>query len=496
MRGTARTAAVLAGALLISYAYFYQAGGWNQNSRFALVRAILEQHSVRIDAYHDATGDRALWRGHYYTDKAPGVSFLALAPVALARGADRAAGIDPDSRPGIAWTSYVATVATAGVFTLIAALVVFWLTRWWGYSRNAALFAATGYSIAGPAWCYATLFMSHGVTAGCLMVAFAGAVALGVTGAPRRLAAWIVGIFCGLAVLSEFPAAVPVVFITAFAIMNAYRVDRRDAPDITARILAAGALMALVLAAYNAAAFGSPLHLGYTSEESTEGIAMRQGLFGITYPTWHVAYEVLLGKYRGLLPLSPLVALTPIGLVLLARSPARRRATIVAALVATYYFLLNISYHFWEGGWAYATRHLTPGLPFLALGLAPLWDSWRRTGRAVLAAAWIVGSALTLVAVSTSPQPPSNVMSPVTELLWPAFAEGDLALNNQSFVDQNADPDRLRHNPKGHAGWNLGQLMKLHGLPSLAPLAAVWAVAGWALWKPRDRLEPTPTRRP
>ena len=80
-----RTAVVLGLTLFASYAYFYQAGGWNQNGRFALVRALLEQGTLRIDAYADSTGDRSLWEGHYYCDKAPGASFLALGPVAAAR---------------------------------------------------------------------------------------------------------------------------------------------------------------------------------------------------------------------------------------------------------------------------------------------------------------------------------------------------------------------------------------------------------------------------
>ena len=78
-----RIAAVMGAALCLSYAYFYGAGGWNQNSRFAMIRAILERHTLQIDAYQLHTGDRALWRGHYYSDKAPGASLLALAPALL-----------------------------------------------------------------------------------------------------------------------------------------------------------------------------------------------------------------------------------------------------------------------------------------------------------------------------------------------------------------------------------------------------------------------------
>jgi hypothetical protein len=109
-----RSASVLGAALLVSYAYFYQAGGWNQNSRFALVRAILERHTLQIDAYQAHTRDRALWRGHYYSDKAPGASLLALPAAGVARALSRAAGVEPGSLPGIGWTSYVATVATSG----------------------------------------------------------------------------------------------------------------------------------------------------------------------------------------------------------------------------------------------------------------------------------------------------------------------------------------------------------------------------------------------
>ena len=151
---------------------------------------------------------------------------------------------------------------------------------------------------------------------------------------------------------------------------------------------------------------------------------------------------------------------------------------IAAAAIAAFYLLLNASYYYWEGGWAYGPRQLTPALPFLALGLAPLWDSWGRVGRVLLAAGWIWGAALTLIAVSTTPQPPSpQPHTPVLELLWPAFKDGDLSLNNQSFVTNRAQAARLRGHPELHAGWNLGELAGLHGLPSLLPLGLVWLVA-------------------
>src|SRR4051812_27733275 len=105
MRRDRRTLWILGVVLFASYAYFYQAGGWNQNSRFAMVRAILERHTLQIDAYQLHTGDRAFHDGHYYSDKAPGQSLMALPAAAVSRGLARAVGVDPEGFAGLAWTS-------------------------------------------------------------------------------------------------------------------------------------------------------------------------------------------------------------------------------------------------------------------------------------------------------------------------------------------------------------------------------------------------------
>src|SRR5262249_15894365 len=150
---------------------------------------------------------------------------MVIPTVAVARVIARAAGVDPESFPGIAWTSYVAAVTSAGVFTALAALVVFVLTRQWGFSAGAALFAATAYGLAGPAWSFPTLCMSHGVSAGSLMVAYAATFTLrDTTGRRRVILAALAGLGCGLAVLNEFQAAIPVFVLTALLLMEAFRV--------------------------------------------------------------------------------------------------------------------------------------------------------------------------------------------------------------------------------------------------------------------------------
>ena len=95
-----KLACLLGAASLLSFVYFYEGGGWNQNSRFDLLRAILERHTLTIDAYHENTEDKAHFQGHYYSDKAPGLVFFAVPFAIVARAGMRVVGVDPDSARG------------------------------------------------------------------------------------------------------------------------------------------------------------------------------------------------------------------------------------------------------------------------------------------------------------------------------------------------------------------------------------------------------------
>src|SRR3970040_1888806 len=76
---TPRTELILFFVLVfITYSYFPHSASANCRTRFDLVRAIVEQGTFRIDSYHENTIDKAIYKGHYYTDTAPGASFLAV----------------------------------------------------------------------------------------------------------------------------------------------------------------------------------------------------------------------------------------------------------------------------------------------------------------------------------------------------------------------------------------------------------------------------------
>jgi hypothetical protein len=165
---------------------------------------------------------------------------------------------------------------------------------------------------------------------------------------------------------------------------------------------------------------------------------------------------------------------------------ADRKPLAIAVVIPTYYLLLNASYFYWEGGWSYGPRHMAPALPFLALALAPLWNAVHRPGRLVLAAICACGIGITLIGVSTTPQPPSIYGHPFRQLWWPAFLDGDLSLNHESFETYGWDPGLVRNHPEAHRARNLGERIGLRGRTSLVPLLEVW-IFGAAWWIHENR---------
>ena len=281
--------------------------------------------------------------------------------------------------------------------------------------------------------------------------------------------------------MSEFPAAIPAVIIALLTLVHVWPLDRRRAIRVLVALTLAALAAASVLMLYQYACFGSPFHLAYSSEH--EYVGMEQGIYGVNLPRWIRLRRILFGDYRGLLPLAPALAVAPIGFVFI----RRRLAAAAAFAIAGYYILLNASYAYWEGGWSYGPRHASPAIPFLCIGLAALWTVLppylSRVGRACLGLLAAYGVAVTLVAVSTMPLPPNNIRRPVAELLWPAFRDGDLALNTQTFVSGGANPDfRAHEEPK--AAFNLGMKIGLTGLASLLPLLLAWAACGYAVCVP------------
>ncbi|HZM53008.1 MAG TPA: hypothetical protein VFE68_21060 [Vicinamibacteria bacterium] len=466
------------------YAYFFQAGGWNQNAHFDLTRAIVEQHTVVLDDYIANTGDWSVANHHYYSNKAPGLGLLAV-PVygavhPLAHG-NRVRG----------WVvhlgAYLSTVICVALPAAVAVGMLFRVALVMGGPPAAAAGLCVAWAFGTLALPYATLLYSHQLTASLLFIAFALLVtarAAGRFSAPRMLA---VGLLLGLAVAAEYPCALAAAVIAAYALAVV-----RPRQRLAWAALGAG-LPLLLLAAYHTAAFGGPLTTGYgaTGDRARDG-----GLFlGVALPSARVLGKVVLSPGRGLLTHAPWLILGVLGAIRFIQDRARRAEGLACLGVIVMGLAFNSSLTQpgdWAAGRGIGTRHLVPSLPFYVLGLVGLIGGWWRRPRvrAVIAAAFLALVAISarrmLVATAVLPEPPL-VDLPFEEYLLPRWREGQVAVNTIPIHTGplNADP----------TAWNIGQKMGLAGRMSLLPLGGFAFMAGaWLTWAVRrtdaiERLE-------
>lgn len=482
-------AAILGGALLLTYAYFYQGGGWGQNTRLDLIRAIVEHRSVFIDEYVGNTGDFACANGHELADKAPAASFAAVPAFAIARAAMIADRRDPDTPDSIHWLAYVTTIAGAAIPGAIIGLCVFLSALLLGGDETSAMVAALAVGVASPLLTYATILWGQALAGAGLSFSFLMALQLGqVPITSDRGRAWLVGLLCGAgagcAVLSDYTAAVPALILAAFAAWRVRRSPFERVPAILG-VLIGGAFALAILLAYNRAAFGSPFTISYTFQDGY--VEMKQGLFGIGRPRAIVLYQLLFGEYRGLLPVAPAFAFAPIGLwQLWRRGSDQAAAALVLAAITVYYFILISGYVYWDGGWAYGPRYIGPVLGLIAIPLSTLWASGRAM-RGAIGVLVLAGAISAVACVSVTGQPPFDEPQPMRGLVLPHFYDGQLSLNWQSELDFR--PPRGTYSDLDEQGvprsaFNVGELAGLRGLWSLAPLGAMWlVVAAW--WRSR-----------
>jgi hypothetical protein len=473
-----KAALLLGMVVFLSFSYFYEGGGWNQNSRFDLLRAIVERHTLQIDAYHENTGDKAHFRGHYYSEKAPGLVFLAVPFAVAARPALRVVGVDPESARGEYALSYIVTVCAVALPAALAGVCLFFLGLRFTGSMTASALGALMMCIATPIWAYASLFWAHAVVGACLIFALAAALKLRDDCSERALFLWALcaGLAAGWATVTEYPAAPASAMLAVLALSQAWPRGAAVRWRVVAGVALGAVMCVVVLMGYLHAAFGS-FRLSYSYYDPNSFAFMQQrGFFGLTYPHPDRLLKLLFGCSRGLFFASPVAIAAPVGLWWLWKGKSERWAALVAGTIATYYFLFNASFYWWKSGLSFGPRYAGACIPLLCVGLAVAWQRATLIWRRVLVALAICSVFTALMVVSTTSQLSMQDNWPIVHAAWPAFWSGQMAMNRESMLT-------AAEAASGNYGaFNLGQLMGLHGLASLIPLLIIWTIAG-LLWR-------------
>jgi len=454
----------LAAIHLYAFPYFANLRSANELPRIITVQQLVEHGTFRLDGRMGDLGSVAdvstTPDGRHYQNKAPGLSLLGAAAYAPLSVACRLAG-DAPSMAVSTWVlrTFVVTLPWLGFLAVFRRVARRFAQA--DVARDAGLLALALGSMAFP---YALLFMSHAPAAALVGTAFATATAIArrETSKEGRAAAGV-GLLLGLAMLVEYQAVFAALLIGAYAVAGAKRRAR------VATIAAAAATPCLaILAAYHAAAFGSPFVTGYAYSVDE---ANRVGVLGVVGVSPLSLAQLAVRPNNGLLVLSPWMLLSAVGAVAVARDPGARRRVgaeaLVAVLVTAAYvgFVASLEPSFGRGGWSIGPRYLAIAVPFLGwLAVAGLDVCARRTALFAPACALIgMGVLVHVAAATTFPHWPSELTNPLFEV-------------------------SLRLLSEGYAPPSLGGALGLRGWASLAPLyAGVVALLVGVLGRARAR---------
>jgi hypothetical protein len=367
-------------------------------TRLSLTQAILEHGDTTIERY-GVQVDRARHGRHLYTDKAPGLSLVALPAVALVRAVDRIAG---RPRVRLLWES-----RSRLQFIRLLVLAPFLLLLAWLVGRVAeGLVPGTGAAVAVTAalatmlGSLSTVLFAHVPEAALCFSAF-----VVLARRPGARPAALAGALAGAAILMDYEALLCVVALGVYVLAS------RRFPSTCA--FAVGTVPALlVLGIYDAVSFGSPFRLSYHYKVGPNAAEQSGGFFGIGHPQLGHLATVFFGE-RGLLRVSPVLVAAAVGLVVLWRRGLRAEATLAAAVVLLY-LALEAGYFDPIGGRSPGPRFFAPAVPFLLLGL-PLALAARPVLVGVLGAASLavsVWDAFTWFTVDHSAWP-KTLVSPV-----------------------------------------------------------------------------------
>ena len=314
--------------------------------------------------------DKSVYRGHLYSDKAPGMSVLELPAAEAVRLPS------PYHWPYEGLRLWAVRVLVSGLALIVGAFLVGRISEGIapGYGGAALVTFALG-TLVAP---LAAANFEH-VTA--------GTVSLAAFALAWRRRPLLAGLVAGAAVDFAYEAGLIVAILAAYI---AYKDGRRGFGRFALGLVPA----AVLLGAYDWLAFGAPWHLSYTYKSAEFSVQQSAGLFGIHLPYLHAIHAVLVGR-GGLLMISPVLVAAAYGLVLLRRRFPSEAAVCGAVTLA--FLLLNWGYFDPYGGLSPGPRFFVPAIPFLALGLASAFAArfWLTTALAVLSIAPMTALTLT-----------------------------------------------------------------------------------------------------
>ncbi|MDR3404637.1 MAG: hypothetical protein P4L99_19195 [Chthoniobacter sp.] len=485
-------------ACFVAFAWFHQGGGWNQNSRFAEVRAIVEEGRFAIDDFlvykvdpTDAAGRRFVrlplkyaeytwegqvralswvdmayelypvnedsrtpdaknmpmieeccsgdigyvpWTGQFHPNKPPGTTFLAVPAYWLIYHFEKWRGLNPDEWWTLTVNAWLTSAFSVGLISAFGCVVFFRLARQMAGGKSLpALLATLAFAFGTTFFPFGTLLFDHDLTAVFLLMAFS--CLWHVRGMERPSPTWVMlaGACSGIAAITNYIAAGAGAILALYALLATLSVPGKVRWNWRALgwFSVGVAPLFVVICVYDWVNFGSPFKLANDFQNPL--FKDTSALLGMFYmPNPYVAGLLTVSPYRGIFFLAPVTIMGIYGLIVWLREKTWVAEARLCLAIFGFFFLVNVCFNGYHGGFSAGPRYLVPGLPFLGLPLVVAFMRWR----------WLT-SALMLISIVQQ------------TLLTATDAQNSLAVGGHARVDDAHRKDDFFCQIVGEYAWPL-----------------------------------------
>jgi len=493
-------------ACFVAFAWFHQGGGWNQNSRFAEVRAIVEEGRFAIDDFlvykvdpDDSTGRRFVrlplnhaeyqwqgevrrlawvdmeynlypvnehsptpaakdvpmieecssgdigyvpWTGQFHPNKPPGTTFLAVPAYWLIYHFEKWRGLNPDDWWTLTVNSWLTSVFSVGLVSAFGCVVFFRLAREMAGGKSLpALLATLAFAFGTTFFPFGTLLFDHNLTAIFLLMAFSCLWRVRGMERPSPGRVFLAGTCAGIAAITNYIAAGAGVMLALYAVLATLPTDGKLRWNWRAFLwFSLGVLpLFIVICAYAWVNFGSPFKLSNDFQNPLfADTTAFLGMFAVPQHSadfqrlGYIASLLTISPYRGLFFLAPVLLMGVYGLIVWMHEKTYLAEARLCLGIFGFFFLVNVTFNGYHGGFSAGPRYLVPGLAFLSLPLVVAFLRWR----------WLT-VALALISIAQQ------------TLLTATDAQNSLAVGGHARVDDAHRKDDFFSQIVGDYAWPL-----------------------------------------
>jgi hypothetical protein len=385
-----------------------------EGSRYAMVLALFNDHSVAIDKYYQiGVPDVGKIKGHYFSLFPPGASVLALPLyiIGLKIGATQ-----------------LMTFLVSTIFAFLTMLLMVRFSKKLNLHWSTALFSAIAFGFATNAWGYSVTLVAHLISAFCIL----GGIYLAYLTEKKWWHIALVWFLYSAAVFIDFPNLFIYIPIVGLMSLNAF--EYTESPSrmhlkINFRYLITPIVFVALMSLYgyyNYVNFGKASSLSNTlprvesvanEQKQVEHVNRETDAFNAleTRNMLGGFQSFLISTDRGVLIYSPVILLFVFGVPLMKKKLKLLKVSLVAvaATCLTLYTMFGDPY----GGWAFGSRYMIAIMPELcilaAYGLQKMkrYGKWRYIlTRLVFSIVFIYSASVSLLAPLTT-----NVIPPTVE---------------------------------------------------------------------------------